>query len=1387
MPPSEEGALQEGVGAALPVPEAKSADADHDPDCETPQVKTRPVPPAPSDKEREEHNCSGHAVYRPWCPPCVGGRGRSEKHETVNAESRDLPTVGSDYTYLAEKQQDVIDEKASPILVSTCNKSGWIKSDVLPTKSGQNKHCVMMLVNLYILLGFARFISKSDQEPAILDLRRRAISYSKSEHGMEIVPEESPTYESPSNGFVEGACGRVKALVRTLKLAAEILHNTTIPKDHPMLTWAVSFAGAALSRFAKGPDGFTAWYRLKQKPYRKALPMWSEKVLYLPAGKRKSKITDKWLPGVFLGVIDRSDELQMGTPDGVVKARSYKRLSLADRSDSKFFLNCVGVPWCPVPTQPSLEEIPITTHIAAPLQVPRSELPPPPPTEPEADAKARRVYIRADVELKNPLIGYTPNCGGCRAAQLGTTPVGHTPECRKRIEDILEKTETGQKRMQKAWEKAIAIEEDKAKKRLTAPVRAAPQKKWQKVSEGVYEPLPDNEPGTSSASGNTAPLDATPAPPTANEDVEIADESLRPPWTGDEPLRPPTVTEAGPNSSKRSAEDLADEDMRPHKQTTLESIMLEINALTHMCGECQDPVDVAEVFSPGRFTSRASAFALRPGFALDLRTGWDFDRKEHRDAAFELQKRLKPWFVIGSPKCSFASTLQRLNPDSPQWRALLRQGLQHLVFVCEMYKRQHSAGRRFLHEHPEHAASWGLWMIREVLALPGVEKTLGDQCPFGQWGIDALGEALCQKGTGWMTNSKPVALRVGVRCSNRTEPDKSKHHRHVLLMGGRASAMETYPPMLVSEILKGIREDMVEANILGALEVGLHVDDPEPIVTHADWYHHVVDCYTGAPLPPELVAKGRKDEMHFMRDLKVYRYDQIQACIDSTGKPPVPVGWVEHNKGDDNTPIVRCRLVINETKRRSSIEVDDIAAVFSATPPYESFRMLISFTMTPELPEDEDDILMFIDISRAHPHAEIDRDVWCELPPEDPRYGEPGLCAKLQKTHYGLRDAGRNFELKVGFLMKLLEFSQGLMSPCLFYNAMRRIKAFVHGDNFVLGGSRVHLNWFAAELGKHLIVVIEGVLGPRPDLGDKTEVNCLNRIVRWVNETPTTPRAIEIEADPRHCDLILKDLNLHQKNAKTVTTPSVKPKDGFVGDPVAKDDVRAFRSTCMRMNYMAEDRPDVKYVGKEIARFMSEPTNVAQDMMKRAGRYLKLRPRLVQCFEKQSFASVLDGLGDTNHAGCLRTRRSTTCSVMKYGKHTVKFSVTTQVPIGTSSGESEWYGTTKTVSLLMGGVSMAKDLGRDLFPIAHTDSTASRGIGSRRGVGRVRHLETSTLWVQKYVTDKRLKLVKRLGTENEADLGTKDQDAATIVKHLTALGYQYREGRAGASKTLIET
>ncbi len=75
---------------------------------------------------------------------------------------------------------------------------------------------------------------------------------------------------------------------------------------------------------------------------------------------------------------------------------------------------------------------------------------------------------------------------------------------------------------------------------------------------------------------------------------------------------------------------------------------------------------------------------------------------------------------------------------------------------------------------------------------------------------------------------------------------------------------------------------------------------------------------------------------------------------------------------------------------------------------------------------------------------------------------------------------------------------------------------------------------------------------------------------------------------------------------------------------------------------------------------MSQPCELGITMLKRLTRYLAGVPRLVQRFERQRPPGFLIGYSDSDHAGCLRTRRSTSCAVIMYGKHMIKFLSATQ-------------------------------------------------------------------------------------------------------------------------------
>ena len=54
--------------------------------------------------------------------------------------------------------------------------------------------------------------------------------------------------------------------------------------------------------------------------------------------------------------------------------------------------------------------------------------------------------------------------------------------------------------------------------------------------------------------------------------------------------------------------------------------------------------------------------------------------------------------------------------------------------------------------------------------------------------------------------------------------------------------------------------------------------------------------------------------------------------------------------------------------------------------------------------------MMTIDIKRAHFYAPTRRRAFVTLPPEDPRFGEPGVCGELKTSMDGTRDASANWE-----------------------------------------------------------------------------------------------------------------------------------------------------------------------------------------------------------------------------------------------------------------------------------------------------------------------------------------------------------------------------------------
>ena len=126
----------------------------------------------------------------------------------------------------------------------------------------------------------------------------------------------------------------------------------------------------------------------------------------------------------------------------------------------------------------------------------------------------------------------------------------------------------------------------------------------------------------------------------------------------------------------------------------------------------------------------------------------------------------------------------------------------------------------------------------------------------------------------------------------------------------------------------------------------------------------------------------------------------------------------------------------------------------------------------------------------------------------------------------------------------------------------------------------------------------------------------------------------------------------------------------------------------------------------------------------------------------------------------------------------IKSWASTQGLISLSSGEAEYYGVVKAASVGLGVKSTLCDLGYKLDLEVLTDASAAKGIASRRGLGKTRHVAVHFLWVQERVHNGDLIVSKVWGGDNPADLLSKYLTRDKMDKCMVTFGMEYMAGRS---------
>jgi len=299
---------------------------------------------------------------------------------------------------------------------------------------------------------------KTDQESAI----RSLVEEVKRQRTSETLVELAKRYDSQSNGIAERSVQSVEGQVRTLKLALEQHLNGKISVPHVIMTWMVEHAADLLNKFAVGEDGRTAYERIKGKKYSGEALEFGRTILYrIPCKPEGGNMSERWVPGIWLGKRSVSDEHVVGLEDGSVCVTSAVRMQLDSESwDIEFVNKLRGTPARPAGREPE-DQGDAGGGVVIPAGLPLDPGHPEPPKPKRPEGMAREFAIRRGHLTK---YGYTVGCAACRAIRAGATPhKGHTGGCRERLTNAMkEDGDTAEK--DKAEERKIRfIEREKEK------------------------------------------------------------------------------------------------------------------------------------------------------------------------------------------------------------------------------------------------------------------------------------------------------------------------------------------------------------------------------------------------------------------------------------------------------------------------------------------------------------------------------------------------------------------------------------------------------------------------------------------------------------------------------------------------------------------------------------------------------------------------------------------------------------------------------------------------------------------------------------------------------------------------------------------------------------
>lgn len=375
------------------------------------------------------------------------------------------------------------------------------------------------------------------------------------------------------------------------------------------------------------------------------------------------------------------------------------------------------------------------------------------------------------------------------------------------------------------------------------------------------------------------------------------------------------------------------------------------------------------------------------------------------------------------------------------------------------------------------------------------------------------------------------------------------------------------------------------------------------------------------------------------------------------GVKPVTSKVVNRVKFDSNGNVERykCRIVARGFSQKPGVDYTD---TFAPVASLVAVRIIVDLANREGLELDQ------MDVSTAYLNGELKEDIYLS-PPEGVDI-PAGHCWKLKRSIYGLKQAGRTWNITFDKKLGELGFARLDSETCLYVfrdsGTSEYCYLVVYVDDLLLAAtSRKFMN------------KVKRMLGSAYKMRDLGEASYILGIKISRNRNSGT---IEL-SQTQYIDEVLRRCGMADcKPARTPMSHSAKISKGdseILHQQEINGVMVSYKSVVGSLMYAQQGtRADLSYIVGILGRYSAEPRECHWLLAKRTLRYLKYTRTLVLRYRKSSKNQSLSAYSDSDWSGDSDTSRSTSGYVFLMGKSAISWSSRRQKLVALSTTEAEY-------------------------------------------------------------------------------------------------------------------